>query len=374
MWDNLKKTERLKMRIPTKYPGISYKERRRIGGRPGETERAYFARYRDKDTGKQKEKMVGRQYKDDMTPARAYKKRLELIEKKDVIIDKKAHLDTLFNLWSDNFNPRKSKRRKEQKDFPNEARRYNNHIKPYFEKKNIPPSNITSDIIDHFHVFLVDKGYKAATIVHILRILRDILKKGSIEPQFNLPQIDNEKDSKLSDQEINRVLYNCCTRLQHRQNNVSAIILMALCTGMRRSELVKLQWEDVDFDYGFIKIMRPKSQRKFEMIPVNSSVKKVLQRLPRTSTFCFPNAKNGLRDVGYVSRFARKILDECCISKNIDPIHGLRHAYASRLASSGKVSMNILQQLLTHKDISTTMRYAHLANDTLKKAAEIGSF
>ena len=49
--------------------------------------------------------------------------------------------------------------------------------------------------------------------------------------------------------------------------------------------------------------------------------------------------------------------------------HDLRHTYASYLASSGKVDIYTLKELLGHSDIKMTMRYAHLINGALKKAA-----
>ena len=53
------------------------------------------------------------------------------------------------------------------------------------------------------------------------------------------------------------------------------------------------------------------------------------------------------------------------------PLHGLRHAYASMLASSGHVDLYTLQKLLTHKSPQMTQRYAHLADDTLKRASNV---
>jgi len=52
-------------------------------------------------------------------------------------------------------------------------------------------------------------------------------------------------------------------------------------------------------------------------------------------------------------------------------MHGLRHVYASMLASSGKVDMYVLQKLITHKDGRMTQRYAHLRDEALKKAADV---
>ena len=53
------------------------------------------------------------------------------------------------------------------------------------------------------------------------------------------------------------------------------------------------------------------------------------------------------------------------------PLHGLRHTYASMLASSGKVDLYTLQKLLTHKSPQMTQRYAHLRDETLKNASTL---
>ena len=52
-------------------------------------------------------------------------------------------------------------------------------------------------------------------------------------------------------------------------------------------------------------------------------------------------------------------------------MHGLRHVFASRLASSGKVDLYRIQKLLTHKSPQMTQRYAHLSNEVLREASEV---
>ena len=52
-------------------------------------------------------------------------------------------------------------------------------------------------------------------------------------------------------------------------------------------------------------------------------------------------------------------------------MHGLRHVYASMLASSGQVDMYTLQKLLTHKSPTMTQRYAHLRDETMRKASDL---
>ena len=59
------------------------------------------------------------------------------------------------------------------------------------------------------------------------------------------------------------------------------------------------------------------------------------------------------------------------LPKGFRPLHGLRHVYASMLASSGKVDLYTLQKLLTHKDPRMTQRYAHLRDEAIKRASDV---
>jgi integrase len=66
-----------------------------------------------------------------------------------------------------------------------------------------------------------------------------------------------------------------------------------------------------------------------------------------------------------------RIKDDAGLPKDFRALHGLRHVYASMLASSGEVGMYTLQKLLTHKDPKMTQRYAHLRDEALKRASEV---
>ena len=59
------------------------------------------------------------------------------------------------------------------------------------------------------------------------------------------------------------------------------------------------------------------------------------------------------------------------IPKDFRPMHGLRHTFASKLISSGKIGLATLQKLLTHENPSMTNRYAHLEDEAMKRAASI---
>jgi site-specific recombinase XerD len=66
-----------------------------------------------------------------------------------------------------------------------------------------------------------------------------------------------------------------------------------------------------------------------------------------------------------------RIKENAGLPKDFRALHGLRHVYASMLASSGKVDLYTLQKLLTHKSPIMTQRYAHLRDEALKEASKI---
>ena len=132
--------------------------------------------------------------------------------------------------------------------------------------------------------------------------------------------------------------------------------------------MFKLRWEDIDFDRGFIRIVGPKGGTD-QAIPLNAAARKVLKAHPRSSEYIFPGEDGGQRVT--IQKALRRIREAAGLPKTFRPLHGLRHAFASRLASSGAVDMYTLQKLLTHKSPVMTQRYAHLRDESLRKASEL---
>jgi integrase len=146
---------------------------------------------------------------------------------------------------------------------------------------------------------------------------------------------------------------------------------MALFTGMRRGELFKLQWRDVDLENGFISIREPKGG-KSQKIPLNDGAREVLEGIERgKGPFVFPGNLGNQRS--NINRAVNAIKTAAGLPSDFRPLHGLRHHFASMLASSGAVDLYTLQKLLTHKDHRMTERYAHLHDDVLKRAAGVAS-
>ncbi|MGD0170397.1 MAG: site-specific integrase, partial [Smithella sp.] len=143
---------------------------------------------------------------------------------------------------------------------------------------------------------------------------------------------------------------------------------LALYTGMRRGEMFKLKWTDIDFQRGFISIKNPKGGVS-QKIPLNDQARQVLENHPRKVENVFIKG-DGL-PFNDIKERVNKIKQAAGIPDDFRALHGLRHTYASMLASSGKVDLYTLQRLLTHKSPVMTQRYAHLRDDILKNASAL---
>jgi integrase len=187
--------------------------------------------------------------------------------------------------------------------------------------------------------------------------------------KIKAPEVSNQRKEMLNNEEIQRLIQ----AISKEENSiVGRIMLLALYSGMRKGEILKLRWSDINFETGFITLKNAKSGDD-EIIPLNSPTREVFANIERgDSEFVFPG-KSEKKHIVNVTNGLNRIRDAAKLPKGFRPLHGLRHTYASILASSGEVDMYTLQRLLTHKDSKTTLRYAHLRDEALKKAADSAS-
>ncbi len=219
------------------------------------------------------------------------------------------------------------------------------------------------------------KPYAPQTIKHIVSLLRRIINKAikwglyseeNPVSKVSLPKVNNEVVEYLEPAQIKKLL-EVCENYHDRQ--AGDLTLFALVTGLRRGELFKLKWEDVDLKNGWLYLKNPKSGRD-EILPLNQTALNILKTHPKVegSPYVFPG-KNGRMRTDFKTAW-RNIKKLAGIPENFR-FHGLRHVYASLLASSGQIDPYMLQKLLTHKDIKMTQRYAHLLEQSFKESAKI---
>ncbi len=155
------------------------------------------------------------------------------------------------------------------------------------------------------------------------------------------------------------------------------MLLLALRTGMRRGEIIGLQWSSVDWQTQNITVRHSYCEYTKELgstksnrerhIPMDADVYAVLFNRKRDTGYVFVDADNK----HFNGRYLERRLKELCNQVGLRNIgwHTLRHTFASHLAMSG-VPLNAVQALLGHSAITTTMRYAHLAPSTLRAAID----
>jgi integrase len=148
--------------------------------------------------------------------------------------------------------------------------------------------------------------------------------------------------------------------LEGYADHITPMTLVALNTGCRRGEITQLTWADIDLKRKLLTVRAGYAKSgKARHIPLNSEAVSVLKtwkrRQPEGRLFhldCNAKAWGRLMEAAKIEDFR---------------FHDLRHTFASKLVMAG-VALNTVRELLGHADIKMTLRYAHLAQDTLADA------
>jgi integrase len=134
---------------------------------------------------------------------------------------------------------------------------------------------------------------------------------------------------------------------------------------------VALRWDDIDFERGFITLRGAFAKnKKTDRIPLSKAARTILEKIEHTdSPFVFPGRNGGQR--ADFKRISQRVRDRAGLPKDFRPLHGLRHVFASWMASTGAVDLYTLQKLLPHGSAQMTQRDAHLADEALQRATAV---
>lgn len=365
-------------REKTKYPGVYFRQQMRPDG--SGPERAYYIMYRRGGRGsKLIEEPVGRE-SEGMTAAKANIIRAARMSGKEASNTERREKARIVSLQGEGpltFGRLWELYLEAGSDKPSirgDAIRYARHLERPLAAKL--PEQITTADLAAIRKRMEKKGLAAQTVKHALGQVRRILKYGQKvglctlpgNLLFEMPKVDNVQTECMTDEQRAAYLH----ALDEEEDQVGAAYLrLVLLTGMRKTAMLALQWDDVDFERGIITLRGDVAKKcKTEHIPLTAAARAVLEAVPRTgSPFIFPGRGGRQRD--NFTRMARRVRDKAGLPASFRPVHGLRHSYASALASSGKVDLYTLQRLLTHESPAMTQRYAHLADEALRKAAAV---
>ncbi len=141
------------------------------------------------------------------------------------------------------------------------------------------------------------------------------------------------------------------------------VILFALNTGMRRGEILALKWNSVDTKRQFITVEKSKNGGK-RSIPMSKILADMLikPKIVLITNKVFPHSIAAVRDGFQRARDKAGIMDF--------KFHDLRHTFATRLVQNG-VDLYKVKELLGHKTIAMTMRYAHHCPESLRSSIAV---
>ncbi|MDP7560362.1 MAG: site-specific integrase, partial [Planctomycetota bacterium] len=207
----------------------------------------------------------------------------------------------------------------------------------------------TVGLLSGIFSFAVEQGYRKDNPVHGVK---------------KFPDAKNERF--LSAVEMARLGDALKIALQKGENQKAIAAIRLLCfTGCRKGEIQSLKWEQVDFERKCLRLTSTKTGEK--VIPIGPPVLELLASLPKYehSSYIFPGEKEGYY-VGLPKVWGR--VRESAKLSDVR-LHDLRHSFASVGAGAG-LSLPIIGKMLGHSQAETTQRYAHLADDPLRDAAD----
>lgn len=243
------------------------------------------------------------------------------------------------------------------------------HLVPAFGELRLDQINTVA--VDRFVAAQLERGLAPKTINNHMVILRRCLATAT---EWDIPlkiprirplRVPPQPFRFLRPDEINAII-------AFATEPWRTMVAVAADTGVRFSELIALDWSDVDLAARRITIRRGCVKGVFDS-PKNNRVRHLrltaeawaaLDALPHREGLLFTNHGKVIND-----ETARRHLAEACRRAGIEPIgwHALRHSFASELIRRG-ASVFSVKELLGHQDVEVTMRYAHLNQDSLDES------
>lgn len=279
-----------------------------------------------------------------------------------------------------------------KKSWKDDNSRYHHHIKPVIGHISINSINIL--VLERLKKTLKNKKalkgnrtqlLSETTVKHCLVLVRQIFNRGRQWGIFSgenpVRETINADKNFLKAKDNKRLRFLTAGEAQKLLNEIQAIssqtyniCLLSLHTGMRMGEIFKLMRQDVDLNNELIHIRDPKnneSRQVFLTPPLIKIFKSIFSNRFNKTDLIFKD-RRGKKIAQLSDTFNRSVKklglnDGVADAQNKVVPHTLRHTFASWLAQQGETLLTI-KELMGHKDIAMTMRYAHLIPDQKRKA------
>jgi integrase len=236
-------------------------------------------------------------------------------------------------------------------------------------------------------------SHAPATVRHILGMIRRVYTWAAVTPRSEddatplfvgippthgvaVPKQDNRRLRFLSRDEAEQLL-KVAVGYPHRTGGMDFhdVCLLSLHCGLRKTEIVELLWPHVDLTHGILYVVDGKNSESAGL-PINATAGAMLRRrfAERDSERVFPPHRGGTT-MRHISHNFTSLADSLGFNDGVDDrrqkvvFHTLRHTFASWLALDG-VDIYRIKNLMRHKDLTQTMRYAHLLPSDARAAVE----
>lgn len=250
----------------------------------------------------------------------------------------------------------------------------------FIESEGLRYEEVTYDHLQQFVAQLRDIGIhprsQARIISGIKSFYRFLFLDGYIKKDptelLEMPKIGLHLPEVLSVREIDSILDSIDLSQPEGQRNRAMLEVLYSC-GLRVSELITLRFSDVYFEEGFIKVEGKGSKQR--LVPISDrAIQEIKKYLYDRNNV---KVKKGCEDVLFLSRRGTglsrimvfhviKVQAELAgITKNISP-HTFRHSFATHLLEGG-ANLRAIQEMLGHKQITTTEIYTNIDREFLRK-------
>ncbi len=226
--------------------------------------------------------------------------------------------------------------------------------------RNLSPNSYSKlvVVVRSFVAYLYKNGYISVDIASDLKVPR---------------RVDREREY-LTDTDIKKItgyLDNREERYKGENLRDKLIFQLGINCGLRKAEIMKLNWENINFEECKIKIIQSKGNKDRKVF-FNGELMELLTKYRKTIDSYKGAVVRGTFGKKITScpfqRAIRRIYEESGVYRNGLTVHSLRHTFAENLREKG-IDIKVIKTLLGHSSLATTDRYLHISSSDLKKAA-----
>ncbi|MCE5265976.1 MAG: site-specific integrase [Deltaproteobacteria bacterium] len=264
---------------------------------------------------------------------------------------------------------------------------YKNHLASAFDDKRLDA--ISAFDLERLKNKLTQDGLAPGSVKHCLVLFRQMFNKAVLWGMHKgdnpikgvkLPTLQNQRERFLTYDEASLLLDELKVDQSRTKNpgkkkdpQLHDMALLSLHCGFRAGEIFNLKGQDLDFGNGLINISDPKNKENRKAFMTEAVKEGLMKRVPGSpDEYVFKDRRHGGK-ITAISAAFRKAVNKLEFNKGItDPrqkvtFHSLRHTFASWLALQGETILTI-KELLGHKSLAMTARYAHLMPEHKRQA------